>query len=109
MGSRNQSRADPPICVVTCGYRHSSGVAQIRSWISSSGEKQPNWRTRWRAQPALTAVARRWTRVEFRQKRATLGRMAAEYLRHARRLAGLPDIDLPSIWAWDDGDIANKL
>ncbi|HXZ74994.1 MAG TPA: hypothetical protein VEH31_29565 [Streptosporangiaceae bacterium] len=50
------------------------------------------------------AVARRWTRAEFRQERAPLGRMAAEYLRHARRLAGLPDIDLPSIWAWDNGD-----
>jgi hypothetical protein len=54
------------------------------------------------------AVARRWTRAEFRQERAPLGRMAAEYLRHARRLAGLPDIDLPSIWAWDDGDVTNE-
>jgi hypothetical protein len=54
------------------------------------------------------AVARCWTRAEFRQERAPLGRMAAEYLRHARRLAGRPDIDLPSIWAWDDGDRVNR-
>ena len=50
------------------------------------------------------AVARRWTRREFRQERVRLGRMAADYLRLARGLAGLPDIDLSSIWAWDDGD-----
>jgi hypothetical protein len=30
--------------------------------------------------------------------------MAAEYLRLARKLAGLPDIELSSIWAWDDGE-----
>jgi hypothetical protein len=42
-----------------------------------------------------------WTRLEFRQQRTTLGRMAAEYLRVARQLAGLPDIHLPSIWTWD--------
>ena len=32
-----------------------------------------------------------------------MGRMAAEYLRRARKTAGLPDIELRSIWAWDDG------
>jgi hypothetical protein len=49
------------------------------------------------------AVSRIWTRTEFRQERASLGRMAAEYLRLARSLAGLPDIELPSIWTWDPG------
>jgi hypothetical protein len=47
------------------------------------------------------AVFRSWTRTEFRQERANLGRMAAEYLRLTRSLAGLPDIELPSIWTWD--------
>lgn len=49
------------------------------------------------------AVSRIWTRTEFRRERASLGRMAAEYLRLARSLAGLPDIELPSIWTWDPG------
>lgn len=49
------------------------------------------------------ARSRRWERGEFRQERVKLGRMAAEYLRRARETAGLPDIELPSIWAWDDG------
>jgi hypothetical protein len=47
------------------------------------------------------AVTKSWTRTEFRQERARLGRMAAEYLKLARSLAGLPDIELPSIWTWD--------
>lgn len=49
------------------------------------------------------AVSRRWKRGEFRAEPIRLGRMAAEYLRRARRIAGLPDIELPSIWAWDEG------
>jgi hypothetical protein len=49
------------------------------------------------------AVAQVWTHTEFRKERAHLGRMAAEYLRLARSLAGLPDIELPSIWTWDSG------
>lgn len=51
------------------------------------------------------AHARAWTRAEFRQERIILGRMAANYLRLARRLAGLPDIELISIWTWDSGDV----
>lgn len=51
------------------------------------------------------AHARIWTRAEFRQERATLGRMAANYVRLARRIAGLPDIELVSIWSWDSGDM----
>jgi hypothetical protein len=50
------------------------------------------------------AVARTWARTEFRRERAELGRMAAEYLRTARNLAGLADIALPSIWTWDLGN-----
>ena len=48
------------------------------------------------------AVARTWTSAEFRQERAKLGRMAADFLRLSRSLAGVADIDLPSIWTWDD-------
>jgi hypothetical protein len=54
------------------------------------------------------AVARRWTRAEFRRERVLLGRMAAEYLKVARRLAGLSEIDLSSIWTWDGGDNASQ-
>jgi hypothetical protein len=50
------------------------------------------------------AVVRTWTRAEFRRERAELGRMAAEYLRTTRSLAGLADIALPSIWTWDPGN-----
>ena len=52
------------------------------------------------------AHAQAWTRAEFRQQRIPLGRMAAGYLKLARRLVGLPDIELTSIWAWDSGDTA---
>jgi hypothetical protein len=52
------------------------------------------------------AHARAWTRAEFRQERVPLGRMAAGYLKHARQQAGLPDIVLTPIWAWDSGDHA---
>ena len=55
------------------------------------------------------AVSRRWERGEFREERILLGRMAAEYLRRARKIAGLPDIELPSIWAWDDGSEYSRL
>lgn len=51
------------------------------------------------------AHARAWTRAEFRRERIMLGRMAANYLRLARKLAGLPDIELISIWTWDSGDV----
>jgi len=47
------------------------------------------------------ACDRTWTRLDFRRERTRLGRMAAEYLLVARKLAGLPDIELPSIWTWD--------
>ena len=47
------------------------------------------------------AASKQWTRDEFRQERATIGRLAADYLRTSRREAGFPDIALPSIWTWD--------
>ena len=50
------------------------------------------------------AVGRTWTKTEFRQQRVDLGRLAADYLRLARSLAGLPDIELPSIWTWDSSN-----
>jgi hypothetical protein len=51
------------------------------------------------------AQAQAWTRAEFRQERIRLGRMAAAYLRLARSVAGLPEIQLFSIWTWDAGDL----
>jgi hypothetical protein len=48
------------------------------------------------------AVASVWTRSDFRNERTRLGRMAAAHLKLARTVARLPDIDLHSIWAWDN-------
>jgi hypothetical protein len=47
------------------------------------------------------ACEQTWTRLAFRQQRTRLGRMAAEYMKVDRKLAGLPDIHLPSIWTWN--------
>jgi hypothetical protein len=47
------------------------------------------------------AMARPWTRVEFRQERKQLGRMAADYLNATRRVAGLSGLEVSSVWAWD--------
>ncbi|HEY2791478.1 MAG TPA: hypothetical protein VGJ28_03930 [Micromonosporaceae bacterium] len=47
------------------------------------------------------AVARQWSRPDFRVERRQLGRLAATYLAKSRQIAGLPDLGLPSIWAWD--------
>jgi hypothetical protein len=49
------------------------------------------------------AMARQWTRNDFRTQRLELGRLAATYLRTARRLAALPPVDLMSVWTWDKG------
>ena len=38
----------------------------------------------------ILAASRRWEREEFRSERIRLGRMAAEYLMLARKIAGLP-------------------
>jgi hypothetical protein len=48
-----------------------------------------------------SAAHGQWGRDDFRQERIAIGRMAGEYLRLARGLTGLRDIDLPSIWTWD--------
>ena len=47
------------------------------------------------------AMARAWSRTDFRQERRQLGRLAAEYLNIARTAAGSPKIPLHSIWTWD--------
>ena len=36
-----------------------------------------------------------------------LGRLAAEYIRAARRIAKLPDIAIASIWTWDSSADGN--
>ena len=51
------------------------------------------------------AHSRAWTRAEFRQERIAIGRMAANYLKLARILAGMPGLELHSIWTWDTGDL----
>jgi hypothetical protein len=47
------------------------------------------------------AHARAWTRSEYREERRTIGRMAADYLKTARRVAGESEIELASIYTWD--------
>jgi hypothetical protein len=47
------------------------------------------------------AHARVWDREGFRRERIQLGRMAADYLRLARRQGGMVAIELASIWTWD--------
>jgi hypothetical protein len=47
------------------------------------------------------AASRPWTRAEFRHERRELGRLAADYLRTSRRVAGFPDVRLRSLWSWD--------
>jgi hypothetical protein len=47
------------------------------------------------------AHSRDWARPEFREERITIGRMAADYLKTARRVAGEPKIELASIYTWD--------
>jgi hypothetical protein len=54
------------------------------------------------------AHSRAWTRAEFRQERITIGRMAANYLKLARALAGMPGLELNSIWTWDTGNVISR-
>jgi hypothetical protein len=51
------------------------------------------------------AHSRSWTRAEFRQERIPIGRMGANYLKLARTLAGMPGLELHSIWTWDTGSV----
>jgi hypothetical protein len=46
------------------------------------------------------AMAKQWSRADFRSERIPIGRLAAGYLRLARRKSGLAPIDLDSVWAW---------
>jgi hypothetical protein len=46
------------------------------------------------------AMGKQWSRDGFRTERINIGRLAAEYLRAARSEAGLPHIELSSVWAW---------
>ena len=47
------------------------------------------------------AIARRWSRDEFREERRMLGRLAAQYMNTARTMAGLSGTQINSVWAWD--------
>lgn len=51
------------------------------------------------------AHSRTWSRAEFREERIPIGRMAANYLKLARALAGMPGLELHSIWTWDSGNV----
>jgi hypothetical protein len=47
------------------------------------------------------AMSKQWTRQEFRDERREIGRLAAEYVSAVRKLTGQPDIQLRSVWTWD--------
>jgi hypothetical protein len=48
------------------------------------------------------AMDRPWTRLDFRAERIAIGRLAAQYLQAARAHAGLPPIELASVWTWHE-------
>ncbi|WP_146228015.1 hypothetical protein [Micromonospora sp. S4605] len=52
------------------------------------------------------AMARRWTRAEFREERKALGQLAARYLATNRTLSGHDGIALRSLWTWDESPAA---
>jgi hypothetical protein len=48
------------------------------------------------------AMEKQWSRLEFREKRRVLGRLAADYLKASRAEAGWSPIHLKTVWSWDD-------
>ena len=47
------------------------------------------------------ALARRWDRIEFRAERARLGELMAQHVALVRSEAGLPAMELPTVWTWN--------
>ncbi|MCA1675245.1 MAG: hypothetical protein LC799_24665 [Actinobacteria bacterium] len=52
------------------------------------------------------AMAKSWSRTDFRRERRDLGRLAADYLNVARTASGSPKIRLDSVWTWDTDPLA---
>ena len=50
-----------------------------------------------------------WERGSFRTERLSLGRDALTFINAVRREAGEEDLELVSIWSWDDGQIEEPL
>src|SRR5579872_1104035 len=48
------------------------------------------------------ALGKQWSRVEFREERRSLGRLAATYLNASRAEVGWPPIPIDTVWAWDE-------
>lgn len=48
------------------------------------------------------AMERQWSRLEFREERRVLGRLAAAYLNATRAEAGWSPIQLKTVWSWDE-------
>ena len=46
------------------------------------------------------AVEKRWSRVDFRDERRALGRLAADYLNASRAEVGWSPVPIESVWAW---------
>lgn len=47
------------------------------------------------------ALARHWTRSEFRGERRRTGELMAEFIEHTRIRAELSPLDLTTVWTWD--------
>lgn len=48
------------------------------------------------------ALDKPWSRMEFREERRSLGRLAAAYLNASRAETGWPPIPIETVWAWDE-------
>jgi hypothetical protein len=53
------------------------------------------------------ALAKQWSRDDFREERRLLGRLAAEYLNVLRGEVGWSPLALESVWTWDIGTPSN--
>lgn len=53
------------------------------------------------------ALERRWSRIDFREERRVLGRLAADYLNASRAEVGWSPVPIESVWAWDRAALAD--
>jgi hypothetical protein len=47
------------------------------------------------------ALEKQWSRIDFREERRRLGRLAANYLNASRAEVGWSPVPIDSVWAWD--------
>jgi hypothetical protein len=47
------------------------------------------------------ALEKQWSRIDFREERRGLGRLAADYLNASRAEVGWSPVPIESVWAWD--------